>query len=47
MKNTKIIIKTKSKSYPIFFGKKILNTIGKKIEKKLPNFTQNISKKNK
>ena len=24
MKNTKIIIKTKSKSYPIFFGKKIL-----------------------
>ena len=37
MKNTKIIIKTKSKSYPIFFGKKILNTIGKKIEKKLPN----------
>ena len=37
MKNTKIIIKNKSKSYPIFFGKKILNTIGKKIEKKLPN----------
>ena len=37
MKNTKIIIKTKSKSYPVFFGNKILNTVGNKIKKKLPN----------
>ena len=37
MKNTKIIVKTKSKSYPIYFGDGILNTTGKLIKKNLPN----------
>ena len=37
MKNTKIIVKTKSKTYPIYFGNNILNTTGKLIKKKLPN----------
>ena len=35
MKNTKIIVKTKSKSYPIYFGNKILNKTGKLIKKKI------------
>ena len=37
MKNTKIIIKTKSKSYPIYFGDGILNTTHTLIKKNLPN----------
>jgi len=37
MENTKIVIKTKSKSYPIYFGDEILNTAGKIVKKRLPN----------
>ena len=37
MKNVKIIVKTKSKSYPIYFGNKIINTTGKLIKENLPN----------
>ena len=37
MKNTKFIIKTISKSYPIYFGNNILNAVGKLIKKKLPD----------
>ena len=37
MKNTKIIINTKSKSYPIYLGNGILNTTGTLIRKNLPN----------
>ena len=37
MKNNKLIVKTKSKSYPIYFGNNILSTAGKLIKKKLPN----------
>ena len=36
MKNTKLIVKTKSKSYPIYFGNNILNITGKLIRKNLP-----------
>ena len=36
MKNTKLIVKTKSKSYPIYFGDNILNITGKLIRKNLP-----------
>ena len=36
MKNSKFIVKTKSKSYPIYFGNNILNTTGRLIEKNLP-----------
>jgi len=35
MKNTKLIVKTKSKSYPIYFGNNILNTTGSLIKKNL------------
>ena len=37
MRNTKIIVKTKSKSYPIYLGDGILNTTGTLISKNLPN----------
>ena len=37
MKNTKLIVKTKSKSYPIYFGNNILNGTGELIKKNLPN----------
>ena len=37
MKNIKLIINTKSKSYPVFFGKNFLNTVGILIKKNLPN----------
>ncbi len=37
MKNTKIIIKTKSKNYPIYLGDKILNITGTLIRKNLTN----------
>jgi len=37
MKNTKIIVKTKSKTYPIYFGDKIISTTGALIRKNLPN----------
>ena len=36
MKNTKLIVKTKSKAYPIYFGNDILNTTGRLIKKNLP-----------
>ena len=36
MKKTKLIVKTKSKSYPIYFGNNILNTTGKLIKRNLP-----------
>ena len=34
MKNTKLIVKAKSKSYPIYLGNDILSTTGKLIKKK-------------
>ena len=37
MRNTKIKIKTKSKSYPIYFGNDILKTTGRLIKKSLPS----------
>ena len=37
MKNSKIIIKTKSKKYPIYFGDDVLNKTGILIKKNLPN----------
>ena len=37
MKNTKIVINTRSKSYPIYFGDGILNTTGTLIKKNLSN----------
>ena len=36
MKKTKLIIKTKSKSYPIYFGNDILKTTGSLVKKNLP-----------
>ncbi len=36
MKNTRLIVKTKSKSYPIYFGNNILNTTGRLVKKNLP-----------
>jgi len=36
MKNTKIIIKTPSKSYPVYFGNNIINLTGALIRKNLP-----------
>ena len=36
MKNTKIIVKTKSKSYPIYIGNKIINKTGLLVKKNLP-----------
>ena len=37
MKSSKITVKTKSKSYPIYFGNGIVNVTGKLIQKNLPN----------
>ena len=37
MKNCKLIIKTKSKTYPIYFGNNILSTTGRLMKKNLPN----------
>ena len=37
MKNTKIIVKTKSKAYPIYFGDGIINKVSTLIGKNLPN----------
>ena len=37
MKNTKIVVNTRSKSYPIYFGDGNLNTTGTLIKKNLPN----------
>ena len=37
MKSNKLIVKTKSKSYPIYFGNNILHSTGKLIKKNLPN----------
>jgi len=37
MKNTKLIVKTKSKTYPIYFGNNILNKTGWLIKKNLPS----------
>ena len=36
MQNTKILIKTKTKSYPMYFGDGILNLVNKLIKKDLP-----------
>ena len=36
MKSTKLIVKTKTKTYPIYFGNNILNKTGWLIKKKLP-----------
>ena len=36
MKNNKLIIKTKSKNYPIYFGNNILNTTGRLVKKNIP-----------
>ena len=36
MKNTKVIVKTKSKSYPIYFGNEILYQTGSLVKKNLP-----------
>tara|TARA_Y100000590_G_scaffold237217_1_gene266996 strand:+ start:4120 stop:5226 length:1107 start_codon:yes stop_codon:yes gene_type:complete len=36
MKKTKLVIKTKSKNYPIYFGSNILNNTGKLVKKNLP-----------
>jgi hypothetical protein len=40
MKNSKITVKTKSKSYPIYFGNGIVNVTGKLVQKNLPNDKQ-------
>ena len=37
MKNTKLIVNTKSKSYPIYFGNNILNKTGNLLKKNLPS----------
>ncbi len=37
MSNTKIIVSTKSKSYPIYFGNNILSKVGSLLNKNLPN----------
>ena len=37
MNNTKLIVKTKSKSYPIYFGNNILKKTERLIRKNLPN----------
>ena len=37
MKNTKLIVRTKSKSYPIYFGNNILSSTGKLVRKNLPS----------
>ena len=36
MKNTKIIVSTKSKSYPVYIGNKIISSTGGLLKKKLP-----------
>ena len=36
MKNTKIFVKTESKSYPIYFGNGLLGSTGKLIKKDMP-----------
>ena len=35
-KNTKLIVRTKSKSYPIYFGNNILNKTQKLLKKNIP-----------
>ena len=37
MKNTKIIVKTKNRIYPIYIGNKIIGTTNTLIKKNLPN----------
>jgi len=36
MKATKIVVKTASKSYPIYFGNNIINSLGKLLKKNIP-----------
>ena len=36
MKNTKIIVKTVSKTYPIYFGNNIIDSLGKLLKKNIP-----------
>ena len=43
MKTTKIIVNTKSKSYPIYFGDGIINKTGKLMQKNLPNVKKIVS----
>ena len=42
MKNNKLIVKTKSKTYPIFFGNNILNKTGGLIKKKFTYCEKNM-----
>ena len=42
MKNTKIIVRTKSKIYPIYFGNNIINITGGLIRKKLRGVKKNM-----
>jgi len=37
MKNSKIIVKTADRSYPVYFGNEIINSTGSLIQKKIPN----------
>ena len=37
MKKTKLIVKTKSKIYPIYFGNNFLNSTGKLMKRNLPD----------
>jgi len=36
MKNTSIIVKTKSKSYPIYFGNNVISSLGNLVKKNIP-----------
>ena len=37
MEDNKLIVKTISKAYPIYFGNNIINIVGKLIKKNLPH----------
>ena len=36
MKHTSIIVKTKSKSYPIYFGNNVISSLGSLVKKNIP-----------
>ena len=42
MKNTKITVKTKSKSYPIYLGDRVIKSTGMLINKNLNNAKKNM-----
>ena len=42
MKNSKLIVKTKSKTYPIYFGNNILSTMDKLLKTNIPNVKKNM-----